>query len=162
MKSSVERYYSAKKKVEENNLIVKQEAENIMQMMKRKQRDSFIIKVETESLCETNLRFTKVVTKKIVWNIKKLKQKLKKEIYNEVVEKAYYITDMKGLTEYLKKCGVQASEFKKYIDIQERVNERKIDNLSEIGKIEKTDIEGCYEVALGKPYLKMTVSNKLV
>lgn len=162
MKDSVERYYSAKKNVEENNLTMKQEAENIIGLMQKKNRNNFSIKIETDTMNETMLKFTKVTTKKIVWNIKKLKQKLRKEICDEVVEKTYYITDMKSLVVYLKECGVSAKEFKKYIDVQERVNEKKIDNLSEIGKIGREDIEGCYDITLGKPYIRMSVNNKLV
>lgn len=102
------------------------------------------------------LTVTRVRTKKILWNIKKLKKALSKKIYNQCVDKTYTINNMKGLVEYLKECGVDAREFKKYITVSETVNNQKMDDLSALGEIKASDIEDCYELKIGEPYIRLT------
>ena len=58
-----------------------------------------------------------------------------KEQQKEVIDKTYVVSDMGGLIEYLKTCGVKPKEFKKFIEVQEVVNETKLDNAYQTGEI---------------------------
>ena len=103
------------------------------------------------------VRVQQVVRERIVWNIEKLKQKLDKKTLNNIVDKEYVINDMKGLSEYLKSCGVSAKEFKKYVTVNESINDKAIESAYQLGFIKKKQIEGCYEVEnIGEPYIKIT------
>ena len=104
----------------------------------------------------TKLNVTRVRTKKIVWLLDKLKKKLDKTTYNNIVNKTYTVNDIQGLIEYLKSCGVDPKKFKKFIDVEETVNEKEINRLYDTGKIKQSDVKGCYEVDMGEPYIRIT------
>lgn len=103
------------------------------------------------------VRVQQVVRSKVIWKLEKLKERLAKEQINSIVDKEYTIIDMKGLSEYLKSCGVSAKEFKKYINVSERLSESKLEIAYETGEIKKKQLEGCYEVEnVGEPFIKIT------
>lgn len=102
------------------------------------------------------LRVTRIRKKKIIWFLDKLKEKLSKDSYKKVVNKTYTINDMDGLIRYLKNCGVNPKKFKYYIDVEEKINETALDECSALGEIKKRDIEGCYKVEIGEPYIRLT------
>lgn len=97
-----------------------------------------------------------VITKKITWDIKKLSDKLDKEIFNEVVKKKYTINNMDDLIKYLKSCGVNAKKFKKFIDVEESVDNKKIDELGQLGEIDIEQLSGCYELQANFSYVKIS------
>ena len=105
---------------------------------------------------QTKVIVTRIRTKKVFWLVEKLKEKLDKKTYNEIVDKTYTINDMEGLIKYLKSCGVDAKKFKKFIEVNEEVDETKLNNLYDRGEIKKKQIEDCYEVKLGEPYIRIT------
>ena len=105
---------------------------------------------------EKGYKFTTVQTKKLIFDIDKLKKRLNKEIISEVIKKKYTITDMDKLIKYLKSCGVDPKKFKTFVEIQEEVDEKKINELSEFGEINMEDLDGCYEVKLNTPYVRIT------
>lgn len=104
----------------------------------------------------TKVIVTRVRTKKVFWFVEKLKEKLDKKTYNEIVDKTYTINDIEGLIKYLKSCGVDAKKFKKFIEVSEEIDETKLNNLYDRGEIKKKQIEDCYEVKLGEPYIRIT------
>lgn len=105
---------------------------------------------------DKSIKVTKVRTKKILWDIEKLKQRIPKSITKQFINKTYTINDIYGLIEYLKKCGVDAKKFKKFIDVTETVDNDILNNLSELGVLKTKDVKGCYELQLGEPYIKIT------
>lgn len=124
-----------------------------------KDQNSFDIELDEGANYYTNhikLRITRVRTKKITWLLDKLKQKLNKDTYKDLVDKTYTISDMQGLIKYLKSCGVDAKKFKKYIEVEEQLNETNLNTYYETGALDKKDIEGCYTVKMGEPYIKIT------
>lgn len=102
------------------------------------------------------LRVLNVVPKSVTFDVKKLKEKLDREIFNEVVNKEYVINDFQGLVKYLKKCGVDPKKFKTFIDVTEIVNTKKLDELGSLGEISEEDIDGCYEVTEKNGFVKIT------
>lgn len=104
-----------------------------------------------------NVKVNNVVRKMIKWDVAKLKKKLSAELCAEIIEKEYYISDIHGLIKYLKSCEVDPKKFKKYLIINEKVNQKKMNELSEIGDITAEDIEGCYELKEANGYLTINV-----
>lgn len=105
------------------------------------------------------LKVTKVRRKKLTWKFEKLKQNISKQLYKTVVNKTYKVNDMDGLIKYLKQCGVDAKKFKKFIDVEESMNETELDRMYETGKISKEDkaqLGKCCDVEISEPYIKIT------
>ena len=166
IKDSVRRLYELgqeKKKFDEYyNQVRKKEqlmVSNFMFSNLPKDENSFEITLDEGISFYTNptkVIVTRVRTKKVFWFIEKLKEKLDKKTYNEIVDKTYTINDIEGLIKYLKSCGVDAKKFKKFIEVNEEVDETKLNNLYDRGEIKKKQIEDCYEVKLGEPYIRIT------
>lgn len=98
---------------------------------------------------------TRVQRTSITWDIKMLKEKLGRKLSKEVLTKRYEIIDFEGLVEYLKECNVDPNRFKSYLNVDESVNVRKLDELESLGKISKDQIEGCYLVDCSKPFYQV-------
>lgn len=152
-KKKFEKYYDEVRKKEQVSV------SNFMFTNLPKGQDSFEIELDEGMDYYSNhvkLRVSRIRTKKIIWVLEKLKQKLNKKTYNEVINKTYVVNDMNGLVKYLKKCGVDAKKFKKFIDVEEELNETKLNNLYDTGVLSKKDVEDCYTVKMGEPYIKIT------
>jgi len=100
--------------------------------------------------------FSAVQPKSLVFDFDKLKKKLDKNIYNKIVKKEYSISNMEGLIKYLKSCGVNPKKFSSYLSVKQVVDMKQIDNLQELGELNKSDLEGCYEVKELASYVKVT------
>lgn len=152
-KKQFDRYYEEVRKKEQLSI------SNFMFTNFPKDQNSFEIELDEGVGYYTNhvrLNVTRIRTKKVTWLLDKLKQKLGKETYNDVVDKTYTINDMQGLVRYLKTCGVDPKRFKKFIDVDETLNETKLNTYYETGALKKEDIEGCYDVKMGEPYIRLT------
>ena len=152
-KKQFDKYYEEVRKKEQLSI------SNFMFTNLPKDQNSFEIELDEGEGYYTNhvrLNVTKIRTKKVTWLLDKLKQKLGKETYNDVVDKTYTINDMQGLVRYLKSCGVDPKKFKKFIDVDEVLNETKLNTYYETGALKKEDIEGCYDVNMGEPYIRLT------
>lgn len=92
------------------------------------------------------LRATMSSSKKVNFLIDKLKEKLPKEIIKNVVRKQYIVSDMDGLIEYMKSLGADPKKFKKFIHVNESIDQDSIQKLYDFGEIGLIDLKGCYEV----------------
>ena len=152
-KKQFDKYYEEVRKKEQLSI------SNFMFTNFPKDQNSFEIELDEGAGYYTNhvrLNVTRIRTKKVTWLLDKLKQRLGKETYNDVVDKTYTINDMQGLVRYLKSCGVDPKTFKKFIDVDETLNETKLNTYYETGALKKEDIEGCYDVKMGEPYIRLT------
>lgn len=152
-KKQFDKYYEEVRKKEQ--LVIS----NFMFTSLPKGQNSFEIELDEGAGYYTNhvkLNVTRVRTKKVTWLLDKLKQKVGKDIYSEVVNKTYTVNDMQGLIRYLKTCGVDPKKFKRFIDVTEELDETKLDNYYETGALKTKDIEGCYTVKMGEPYIRIT------
>lgn len=103
------------------------------------------------------LEVKEVVKKKVVFDVEKLEEKLEKDLFNEIIDKKYEITDINGLINYLKSCGVSPKKFKSFINTVKTVNKDKMNQLSELGDITERDIKGCYTVSEDSGYVKINI-----
>lgn len=152
-KKQFDKYYEEVRKKEQLSI------SNFMFTNLPKDQNSFEIELDESVGYYTNhmkLNVTRIRTKRVTWLLDKLKQKLGKDTYKDVVDKTYTINDIQGLIKYLKSCGVDPRKFKKFIDVDETLNETKLNTYYETGALKKSDIEGCYDVKVGEPYIRLT------
>lgn len=152
-KKQFDKYYEEVRKKEQLAI------SNFMFTSLPKGQNSFEIELDEGAGYYTNhvkLNVTRVRTKKVTWLLDKLKQKVGKDIYSEVVNKTYTVNDMQGLIRYLKTCGVDPKKFKRFIDVTEELDETKLDTYYETGALKIKDIEGCYTVKMEEPYIRIT------
>ena len=152
-KKQFDKYYEELRKKEQLAI------SNFMFTSLPKGQNSFEIELDEGAGYYTNhvkLNVIRVRTKKVTWLLDKLKQKVGKDIYSEVVNKTYTVNDMQGLIRYLKTCGVDPKKFKRFIDVTEELDETKLDTYYETGALKTKDIEGCYTVKMGEPYIRIT------
>ena len=163
---SIKTLYETKQKITqamaEAKKIEKKETLNISNWMFSnlpEGQESFVVDLgqyDNYNFGENKLRVTKTRTKKIIWDVSKLKEKLSKDLFKRVTDKTYYIVDMEGLVRYLKKCGVNPKKFKMYVSSDIEVNEQKLDEAFQNEEIDMKQLEGCYSLKLGEPYMRMT------
>lgn len=111
------------------------------------------------SVGNRSFKVTDVSPQRIVWDCDKLRERLKQRevdssVIKKVIESSYAIVDWDGFVSVLKKFGVKPNDVLPFLEVQRKVNQKKIDELSEIGEITKEDIDGCFEVQQTEGYLK--------
>ena len=116
----------------------------------------FYLKGDTKHTIQTGddtfLLVSKIQKARISWNISKLRSVLGKEISKQVIDKKYIIVNMQGLIEYLKSCGVDPQKFKSFINVEETVNVKELEQMEQLGKVNGEDLKSCYSVKLQDPY----------
>lgn len=99
----------------------------------------------------------KVEKTSIEWDAEKLEKKVEKSVAKQVIKKQYRISDMQGLIQYLKTCGVDPTVFKKFVIVDKTVDEKAVDRLGDTGHLTVRQIAGCYVVKAQKPYFTTSV-----
>ena len=79
-----------------------------------------------------------------------LKEKLKKEIFNKVVETKYYINNINEFIKALKENNITSKNIKNFIIPEYSVNKEAIKQAYNIGEITKNDLEGAYKIKVIK------------
>lgn len=118
---------------------------------------------------ETNIWFsdngkryniTDVNPKKIVWDADKLKQQLElngcSDVAKQVIESKFGIADWVGFSKFLKGHGIKASDVVPFLTIERKVNQKKLDELSELGEVTPEDVVGCFTVEQTNGYIKLS------
>lgn len=101
---------------------------------------------------------TFVENKKVQFNSEMIEQIVDKEVFNEIVDRTYTISNYDGLVDYLKSIGANPKIFKEFIHCEKQINKDKLNQLSELGDISLDDLEGCYTVSVISSYVKITES----
>ena len=158
--SAIQKYAERKAKfdkVQERFDEYKAEFEQAMEACFQNELSSNRTKIEMVDDDGRLITVTRVAKPTIEWFADKLKPHLTREVYSQCIKKRYEITDIKGLTRYLKSCGVDPNIFKRYIAVEESVDTEMIDNVSQRGLLEARDIRGAYLVHCAKPYYTVKV-----
>lgn len=106
-------------------------------------------------------KVTDINSKEFVWDSEKLYDKLidegmDKEFVKTFISTDVTITDWNGFSEFLKSKGIKAKEISSFIQINRKVNSKKLNELSELGEVTEKNIEGCYELKQKAGYVKLT------
>ena len=88
----------------------------------------------------------------IDYDIPALKKKLDKELYDQIVDKKYIISDIKGLKEFINNLDTPFSfvDLKPFISVERSVNKEQLSRLYENGKLSFDDLDGCYNAKVMK------------
>lgn len=114
------------------------------------------------SFCHSNRdwKLTRSVPTKVMFDVDKLQSRLGKELSSKVVETKAVIEDLNGLVKYLKTCGVDPMVFRSFISVQKEVDKSALEQLEALGKIDKEDLVGTFEVTVGKPSYRITMKEE--
>lgn len=97
----------------------------------------------------------------INYDVDLLKKRLDRELFDEVVDKTYTVTNIDALVALLKKAGIKPKEFKPLIHVDERVNSAKLQQAYSIGDIKMNDIQDAYNARISKTLqIRRKVSEK--
>lgn len=102
------------------------------------------------------LTVKRVAKTSIEWDAVKLEKRIDKSIAKQVIKKQYRISDMYGLIQYLKSCGVDPLIFKKFILVDKTVDEKAVERLGDTGQLTASQISGCYTVKTHNPYFTIS------
>lgn len=75
----------------------------------------------------------------------KLKEKVSKELYEEMVDKTYVLENAEEFFKELRKLKVPVKLVKKYIHSETTISKKKIQDLYDEGTISLSDLAGCYK-----------------
>lgn len=135
-------------KVKQQEQEVKQKYAEIQQKVKEyfRNKDEKTIQF---SVGNKSYKITDVNPQKIVWDIEKLlkrfkTKKIEKEIVNQIVKKTYTINDWDKFTDLLSEHGMTPTEVLPLISVDKKVDQKKMNELSEVGDITDDDVKGCY------------------
>lgn len=88
----------------------------------------------------------------IDYDIPALKKKLDKELYDQIVDKKYVISDIEGLKKFINQQDTPFSfiDLKPFISVEKSVNKEQLSNLYEKGELSLDDLDGCYSAKVTK------------
>ena len=163
-KASVLTYFNKQrrfKKIKDDMEIIKKSFYEAMEdyFQCNELEDSVTIKYDCYAN-EGGLVVKRVQPKTIEFDANKLEKRIGKELAKDVIVKSYTIDDMNGLIAYLKECGVDPNIFKSFVNVEKKVNQKQLDNLYELGKIDENDIEGCFTVNARSPYFTVNLAKE--
>lgn len=147
IKQLIRDYYRLEEQIAAFNALLARSKEKIQAYFDNKNIDC--IEVEPDERT-SGLIAKKVERTYITYDADKLKEKLNKEVFNEIAIKTHTIINMEGLIQLLKNAGITPSEFKKYISTTYSVDKEKIKQLYSVGEITLKDLEGCYSSKIVK------------
>lgn len=99
--------------------------------------------------------------KKVIFDAEKLEQVINdKELLNEIIIKEYTITDMVGLSRYLKSCGVNPKIFKTFLHVEKSVDMPTIDRMFDVGDLKLEDLNDAYTVSENEGYIKINIKKE--
>ena len=104
---------------------------------------------------ETSKRKTVVVCKKteratVKYDVDKLKEKLDDEMFIEVTNRSYQITDIDAMIKLMRDAGVRARDFKALIEAKITPDTQAIKRLYDAGEITMKQLKGTFKATISK------------
>lgn len=104
---------------------------------------------------ETETNVTKIVCKKseratIKYDVDKLKEKLDDEMFLEVTNRSYIITDINAMIKLMKDAGVKAKDFKALIEAKITPNSQAIKMLYDAGELTMKQLKDTFKATISK------------
>lgn len=101
-------------------------------------------------------RSTRIIPTTIVWDVEALKKKLPKDVAKKVIKRNRNLFDIAGLAAYVKQIGGDPKVFWSFFDTEEYVDNDEMNQASDLGEIEDSDIIGCYSVTTKSESYRVT------
>lgn len=140
------KYIDSKEKADECNSEANALKEELKNAMIEAEKESLEIIVDESSENPLKYKISCYKSRKVNYDVNKLKKKLNKEIYKKVTQTKVEITNYNGFKELLKSYGIKFEEVKNFLNIQTTVDSKKLQNEYSIGNIDLDKISDCYEV----------------
>lgn len=104
---------------------------------------------------ETETNVTKIVCKKseratVKYDVDKLKEKLDDEMFLEVTNRSYIITDINAMIKLMKDAGVKAKDFKALIEAKITPNSQAIKMLYDAGELTMKQLKDTFKATISK------------
>lgn len=149
----------SKKLQDEYKIRIKFLEKDINKLLEKKNQTSYSFSC-IENDVQVYYKATSVKPKKIEWKMEVLQQVLDKSIFNQICNKKYTIIDYDGLASYLKSLNADPKKIKSFIQCEKTMNDKALNQLSELGEISEKDLEGCYVVTDKEQYIRITKSEE--
>lgn len=101
-----------------------------------------------------------VEPEKVVWDIEKFARNAPSDVYRKVVKKKIAVKNEMGLTELLKRHGVDMKSFWECVELEREMDEKALLQMLELGEIEKDVLDGTFELVTKKPYIRVCDTKK--
>lgn len=155
------------KKAEEEYKVKKNDlAAEISALSAQLKSEDFIFEYEPNSLTKRHLGIKqndallmsckRIKPMSVKYDESAMLKDLGKDEINALFDKSYEIVDMSNLIAFLKKYGVPAKEFKKYILVNHKLSKERLDHLYEIGVIKMDDLKKFCMVSKKPEYWKIS------
>lgn len=141
----------AKKKFDNSKKVFNQIADAYLEARELKQEE-----MTFDDAPDVIVKVIKVVPSKVEFDIPKLKASLGKRKVDLILKRQYDIVDIDGLVSYLKEFNVDPRIFKSFLNVIEEVDKDELEQMEQLGEIEKDELSGCYEITYNAPYFRVT------
>lgn len=95
----------------------------------------------------------------IKYDVEKLKQKLDDEMFIEVTNRSYTISDINAMIKLVKDAGIKAKDFKKLIIPKVTVDGQAVKRLYDAGEIDMKTLNGTFTATISKS-IKITTEEE--
>ena len=145
MLKALSSYYNQKKKIDEMSKELNSKKTKIFKNLEKyyKENNYGVGEKIYFNLGDETLSVKRSQRIKIKFDIKKLKKVLGKKLSNDVIDTQYTLIDSKGLFMYLKELNADPEIVKGFLTKEEKVNEERLEELENLGKIEANSIKDC-------------------
>lgn len=130
-------------------------------MFKKLKKDNVTISIseagsdELENTIEHIYNIKLITRNDINFDVEKLKSKINKKQKSKILERKITISDFSGFSKFMKENGISFSQVKCFLDIDEKVNIKKLDDLFKRDEIDLEKINDCYKIVKSN-YLKIS------
>lgn len=103
-----------------------------------------------------SIKSTRVIPTSIQWDVQKLKKRLDKSILRKVVKRVRTLVDLPGLVEYMKDLGGDPKIFWSFFETSEQVDQKEMDQASDLGYVSDEDVVGCFSVTTKPEFFRVS------
>lgn len=156
IKDAIEEMAALDKSFKESEEIYKLKKNKLASTIKKFMGDNKIDALDFINKAHNIYKVKFVQPKKIIFDADKLESKIDRDLCALFISKEYQINDIISFIAYMKSIGADPKIVRSYLDIKKKVDEKKLDELSELGQISEDDIKGCYQVKEISSYIKIS------
>lgn len=100
-----------------------------------------------------------VEPKTVVFDPKKIKNIIKKNAITApgLITSSVTVDDIEGLKQYVKSLGGDPKVFKSFLNVEQQVDAKMLENLVEIGEIDERELDGTYTVKQHSPQYRISL-----
>lgn len=125
---------------------------SVRRFLQKKGKSSFVF----EDRDRGSFTVSDVRPKKVTFDAQKLSAALPLDVREGVILRKYSVDDWDGFSAYMGKLGADIALVMSFLNVEESVDAKALDEAIDSGKVKAEDIEGCYEVRAQDGYIRVT------